>query len=157
MEAASFRPAGLGDAGEIHALLLELAPTIPLLADTLEREEALYALTRACARSGESWVACDAGGRVVGFALAERAEQGRHYAELEVLELRYAGAAPAFRDSDVVGQLVARLLERMVPVVATVSPQNRTGLAARLAGLGFRATGAGGVEHRYRWQPGGKP
>ena len=48
------RPARLDDAGEIHALLLRLAADIPLLVDTLEREEALYAQVRICARSGES-------------------------------------------------------------------------------------------------------
>lgn len=157
MAEVSYRPAVLGDAGEIHALLLEFAPAIPLLADTLEREEALYALTRNCARSGESWVAYkEAGGRIIGFALAERAEHGRHYAEHEVMELRYAGVATAYRGADVLAQLIARLLDRMVPVVVAVSPHNRSGLADCLTQLGFRPDEAVGGELRYRWEPGGR-
>jgi hypothetical protein len=148
------RPAAPGDAAGIHALLLALAPEIPLQIDTLEREEALYALIRNCARSGESWVACDAGGRIVGFALAERAERGRHYAEHEVLELRYAAAAAVQRAEGVFESLVERLLVRMVPVVAPVSPHNRSGLAEGLERLGFRPTAAPGGERLYRWEPG---
>jgi hypothetical protein len=149
-----YRPAALGDASEIHALLLQLAPEIPLLVDTLERDEALYALTRNCARSGESWVACDERDRIVGFALAERAEHGRHYAEHEVLELRYAAAA-GDHGGAIVAQLVSWLFHRMVPIVAAVSPRNRSGFAECLRGLGFRIDDSAGGEHCYRWQPGG--
>ena len=57
MPEIAYRQTAIGDAAEIHELLLRLAPEIPLLVDTLEREEALYALVRNCARSGESWAA----------------------------------------------------------------------------------------------------
>jgi hypothetical protein len=152
----SYRPAQLADAGEIHALLLRLAPEIPLLVDTLEREEALYARVRNCTRSGESWAACDEAGRIIGFVLAERAEHGRHYAEHEVLELHYAAAAAAYRKGEVLAQLIVRLLDRMVPIVAVVSPHNRSGLGESLKRLDFRPADAAGGEHRYRWQPGAK-
>jgi hypothetical protein len=149
----SYRQAALGDAAAIHALLLALAPAIPLLVATLEREEALYALIRNCCRSGESWLACDDRGRIVGFALAERAERGRHYAEHEVLELRYA-AVTDDQPAVIVGRLVERLLDRMVPVVAMVSPRNRMGLADSLERLGFRPAAAPGGERHLRWEPG---
>jgi len=90
----AYRQAGLDDAAEIHALLLHLAPEIPLLVDTLEREEALYVLVRNCARSGESWVAADPEGRIVGFVLVEPTQLRRHYGENELLDLHYAGVAP---------------------------------------------------------------
>jgi hypothetical protein len=152
----AYRQAALADAAEILTQLLKLAPEIPLIVDTLEREEALYALIRNCARSGESWVAGD-DGRIIGFALAERAQQSRHYAEHEVLELRYIGVAAAAVDSnaEIFAQLVARLLDRLVPVIAAVSPHNRSGLADALEGLGFRPLAATGSERQYRWQPGG--
>jgi hypothetical protein len=156
MAEVSFRPAQLGDAADIHTLLLTLAPTIPLLVDTLEREEALYALVRDCARAGESWVACDEAGRIVGFVLAKPVEYGRHYAEHEVLELRYAGVGTGSRDSDVLAQLVSKLLDRMVPVVATVSSHNRSGLALSLEEVGFEPGDAAGGERDYRWDPGRK-
>ena len=41
MPGITYRLARIEDAAEIHALLLRLAPEIPLLLDTLEREEAL--------------------------------------------------------------------------------------------------------------------
>src|ERR1051325_9513171 len=104
-----YRPARLDDAGEIHDLLLRLAPEIPLLLDTLEREEALYALVRNCARTGESWVACDGNGHIIGIALVEPNQLGRHYAEHEVLDLRHAAVIPEHSDSGVLAALIGRV------------------------------------------------
>lgn len=154
MTGIAYRQAGLADAAAIHALLLRLAPEIPLLADTLEREEALYALIRACARSGESWVACAEADRIVGFILVEPNQLGRYYAEHEVLELRYAGVAAEQRNRGVFGKLIAKVLARMAPVTTTVPRQNRSGMARRLEKLGFRPTASPGGEQRFRWAPG---
>ncbi len=154
MPRVAYRQARLDDATEIHALLLRLAPEIPLLVDTLEREEALYALIRNCARSGETWVALDEANRIVGFALVEPNRQGRHYAENEILELRHAGVAADRRDQGILGGLIERVLARMVPVTTTVSRQNRSGMARHLEQLGFRQTGSPGGEPRLRWEPG---
>ena len=150
----AYRQARLDDAAEIHALLLRLAPEIPLLVDTLEREEALYALTRTCARSGESWVALDEAGRIVGFVLVEPNQLGRHYAENEILDLRYAGVAPDERNQGVFAALIANVLARMVPVATTVAVQNRSAMVQRLEKLGFRPTASPGGEQRLRWEPG---
>lgn len=152
----AYRQATLADAAEIHALLLRLAPEIPLLVDTLEREEALYALIRNCARSGESWVACGEAGRIVGFVAAEPNQLDRHYAEQEVLELRYAGVAPEHRNHGIFAQLIERLLTRMLPVTTRVGAQNRSGIAAHLEKRGFRQTGSPGGEQLLRWDPGAR-
>jgi GNAT superfamily N-acetyltransferase len=149
-----YRQARVEDAADIHALLLALAPEIPLLVDTLEREEALYALIRACGRSGESWVALDERARIVGFVLVDPELLERHYAEHEVLELRYAGVAPEHRDQGIFAALVAKVLARLVPVIATVPPQNRSRMAARLEKFGFRPTASPGGERVLRWEPG---
>lgn len=154
MSEVACRQATLGDARDILALLLERAGEIPILVDTLEREEALYALIRTCARSGESWAACDAAGKIVGVVLAERAEHGRHYAEHEIVELRYAVAEPAEGSADVLPLLIDQVLGGMVPVVVTVSRQNRNGLPALLEQKGFQPSAESGGEWRYRWQPG---
>jgi GNAT superfamily N-acetyltransferase len=150
----AYRQARLEDAADIHAVLLRLAPEIPVLIDTLEREEALYALVRTCARSGESWVALDEASRIVGFVLVEPNQLGRHFAEHEILDLRYAGVAPEHRRRGIFGHLVGKILARMVPVSAKVSAQNQCGAALRLECFGFRQTGSTGGEHRLRWEPG---
>ena len=154
MAAIAYRPAALEDAGEIHDLLLRLAPEIPLLADTLEREEALYALTRQCARSGDSWVAVDEPNRIVGFVLVELSPHGRHYAEHEVLELRYAGVAPEHRNRGVFGELLGKILARLLPVAVTVGAQNRSGVLHLLEKRGFRGVASPGGEHQLHWDPG---
>ena len=152
MTGLSWRAARLDDAAEIHALLLRVAPEIPLLVDTLEREETLYVLCRNCARSGESWVACDAG-RIVGFVLAEPNQRARHYAENEVLDLHYAAVAPEYRNRGVFAELMARLLDRRLPVTASVAAANRSDFAGRLERLGFRATGSAGGAQQCRREP----
>jgi predicted N-acetyltransferase YhbS len=150
----AYRPTALDDAAEIHALLLRLAPEIPILVDTLEREEALYARIRNCARSGESWVALDESQRIVGVVLAAPTQTGRHYGEHEVLEIYYLGVAPECRRQGVFAGLVAKVLARMVPVTTTVPPHNRFAMAGRLAALGFRRDGPAGGEQRLRREPG---
>ena len=151
-----YRQAGLENAAEIHTLLLALAPEIPLLVDTLEREEALYALIRNCARSGESWLAIDDAGRIVGFVLVEPSQLRRHYAEEEALELRYAGVTPDRWNQGIFGHMIEKVLSRMQPVTTTVNPQNRSGIACRLERLGFRPTSAAGGEYRLRWEAGSR-
>jgi len=150
----AYRPARVEDAADIHALLLRLAPEIPLLVDTLEREEALYALIRNCGRSGESWVALDERERIIGFVLVDPDLLERHYAEYEILELRYAGVAPDHRGQGILAALIAKVLARMVPVTATVPSQNRSNMASRLEKLGFRQTGSLGGEPVFRWEAG---
>jgi len=154
MTGIAYRQAKVEDAADIHALLLRLAPEIPLLADTLEREEALYALIRACGRSGESWVALDERERIIGFVLVDPELLERHYAEHEILELRYAGVASEHRSRGIFATLIAKVLARMVPVTAIVPPQNRSNMAARLEKFGFRQTGSPGGERIFRWEPG---
>lgn len=150
----TYRQATLDDSGEIHDLLLRLAPELPVLADTLEREEKLYALTRTCARSGESWVAVGADGRIVGFALLELAEHGRHYAEHEILELHYAGVAPEHRKHGVFAGLVGHIQGRMLPITASINRQNRANAVRQFGKHGFRDSGTAGGELEMRWQPG---
>ena len=155
MARIAYRQAELGEAADILAVLLEVASEIPLHVDKLEQEEALYALIRNCARSGESWVAVDETGRIVGFLLVELAQGRRHYAEHEVLELRYGAVTVAHRHQGIFTTLVRRVFDRMLPVTASVSPANRSGAADLLQKLGFhRGSSAGGEQH-FRWEPGG--
>jgi len=153
----AYRPAKLDDAADILAVLLEVAPEIPVQTEPLEREEALYALIRNCARSGESWVAFDEGNRIVGFLLAEPDQVRRHYAEHEILELRYGGVVKHHRRRGIFTKLIECVLARMVPVTATISPANQSRAARLLEKLSFDALASAGGEQRFRWDPGAAP
>ena len=148
----AYRPARVEDAAEVHALLLRLAPEVPLLVDTLEREEALYALIRNCGRVGESWVALDAEERIIGFVLVDPEVLERHYAEHEIFDLRYAGVAPEHRDKGVFRTLILKVQSRLVPITAIVPPHNRFDVAVRLEKFGFRQTQSPGGERVFRWE-----
>ena len=154
MTEVSYRKAELDHAADIHTLLLTLAPEFPLLTDTLEREEALYALVRNFTRSGESWVALGENGAIIGFLLAAPIEVRRHYGENEVLELRYAGVAAGDRCRGIFSEMLKRVCERLLPIVATVTAANRSGIDRRLEAAGFRQAGSTGGERQFRWEPG---
>ena len=154
MAEIAYRHAELGEAADILAVLLEVAPEIPVSIETLEQEEALYALIRNCARSGESWVAVDETDRIVGFLLVELNQARRHYAEHEVLELRYGGVAGTHRHQGIFTTLIQRVLDRMLPVTASVSPANCSGAVDRLRKLGFHRQSSPGGEQHFRWEPG---
>ena len=147
MSEPTYRPAVIGDAADIHALLLALARDIPLAAETLEQEEALYAAIRKILAFGQSWVALD-GETIVGAVLVDSAEVGRHWGEAELLTLRYAGG-------EMLDGLVGKVVERNVPVTASVRDANRTGLAERLLRFGFCETETRLGERHFRHEPGG--
>src|SRR5205823_14959140 len=100
------------------------------------------------ARSGEAGGGSGETGRVVGFVRAEPDQARRHYGEHEILELRYAGVVKTHRRRGISTGLVERVLARLVPVVATVSPGNQLGAASLLERLGFHNIGSPGGEQR---------
>jgi hypothetical protein len=145
MSDATYRPAVIGDAADIHALLLKIADDIPLAVETLEQEEALYAAVRKMLAVGQSWVAMDRE-TVVGVVLIDSAEVGRHWGENELLNLRYAGG-------ERLDELIGKVLERNVPVTASVRDANRTGLGERLKKFGFHETETRVGEQHFRREP----
>ena len=152
-----YRPARLDDAGEIHELLLRLAPEIPLLVDTLEREEALYALVRNCARSGESWVACDGTGISSASSSSSRTSSAAITPSTRCSICAMPPSRSEHRESGVLAALIGR--------VTGGCSRSRRGSGRRTApvsppclrDLGFRQTGAAGGEQVWRWDPGAPP
>jgi hypothetical protein len=145
MSELALRPATVGDATDIHALLLRHAADIPLAVETLDQEEALYAAVRKILAFAQSWVALD-GEAIAGVVLVDAAEVGRHWGENELLNLRYAGG-------EGIDALLNKVLERNVPITAAVRDANKSGLAGRLENLGFRETETRVGEHRFRHDP----
>jgi hypothetical protein len=142
MSEPALRPAVIGDAADIHTLLLRHAADIPLAVDTLEQEEALYATVRKILAFGQSWVALD-GDTVIGATLVDAAEAGRHWGENELLTLRYAAG-------EAVDALLDKVLARPAPITTTVRDANRTGLADLLQDRGFRDSETRVGERRFR-------
>jgi hypothetical protein len=141
------RPAAIGDAAEIHALLLKIASDIPLAVETLEQEEALYAAVRKTLACGESWVALDDRERIAGVVLVDNVESGRHWGENALLDLRYAAG-------DALDLLIGKVVQRAVPIGTTVRDSNHSGLAGRLERLGFTQTEARLGVRQFRREPG---
>jgi len=148
----AYRPAMLEEAPDILALMKALADEIPLRLDRLEHEEALYRVIRACARSGESWVAVE-GGEIVGAMLVQQNETDRFWGEHEALEIRHAGVVPAHRGQGIFGEMLNRVLARVVPVTAHVAAANNSGIGRRFEAAGFTREAAPNGQ-RYRWEPG---
>jgi phage tail protein X len=139
------RPAVVGDAADIHELLLKRAAEIPLAVETLDQEEALYAAIRKILAFAQSWVALD-GETIAGAVLVDAAEVGRHWGENELLNLRYAAG-------DGLDALLGKVLARNVPMTAAVRDANRNGLAEQLEKLGFREAETRVGERRFRHDP----
>ncbi len=145
MATLTYRPAQIGDAAGIHTLLLAIAGDIPLAVETLEQEEALYAALRKILAFGQSGVAVDEK-TITGFVLIDSVEVGRHWGENELLNLRYAAG-------EALDALLAKVVERRVPITASVRDTNRTELAARLERCGFRSVETRTGETRFRHDP----
>jgi hypothetical protein len=145
MSELALRPAAINDAAEIHELLLRLAAEIPLAVEALEQEEALYAAIRKILAFAQSWVALR-DQAVAGVVLVAAAEVGRHWGENELLNLRYAAG-------EGIAALLGKVLERNVPITASVRDANKSGLAALLESLGFRETEIRVGERRFRRDP----
>jgi GNAT superfamily N-acetyltransferase len=147
----AYRHAALEEAPDILAAIKAIADEIPLRLEKLEHEEALYRTIRNCARSGESWVAVDSSGHIVGFLLAEPNQTDRFWGENEAIDLRYAGVLPEFRRQGLFGELLNHLLARLVPVTVHVATANNSGIGRRFEAAGFTREAAPGGQ-RYRHQ-----
>jgi hypothetical protein len=90
-----------------------------VLLDTPERQDAIRGIIVECRKSGKSWVAVDAGGRVVGFVLA-RAD----FHEEQAISSRY-GVSGNSRRRGIFATLMEKLKANGVPLTASVLHNNR--------------------------------
>jgi hypothetical protein len=150
----NLRIAKADDALGIFAVLAEVAPEIPLLLDTNERQEAVATMISSWIALGESWVAMGDNGRVIGFILVEPDRLERFHNNNLALHLCYAGVAKGERKAGVFRAMIEQLTSRKVSLTASVKAANQSDMAARLTQMGFqRSSTISGDEDNFRWQP----
>jgi hypothetical protein len=150
----NLRIAKADDALGIFAALTVVAPEIPLLLDTNERQEAVATMISSWIALGESWVAMDDNGCVIGFLLVEPDRLERFHNNNLALHLCYAGVAKGERKAGVFRAMIEQLMSRKVSLTASVKAANQSDMAARLTQMGFqRSSTISRDEDNFRWQP----
>jgi acetyltransferase (GNAT) family protein len=148
-----YRVANGDDAVGIFTVLQEVAPEIPVSLDTPERQEAMQAVVAECCASGESLVAVDADGTVVGFVLAKPDRLERFLYKNQALSLRYIGVNKAWRQRGIFGGLMEKSMAKGVPLTASVLHNNQSAMADRLVKDGYEKVESDAKETRLRWTP----
>jgi DnaJ-class molecular chaperone len=130
-------------------------PEIPVRLDAKERREAVSNMVKECAVSGESWVAIADTGCITGFLLVEPDKMERFHRDNQALHLRYAAVAKSQRKQGIFRALIHQVMNRKVPMTATVKPANQSGMATRLTQMGFKKLGSDSrlEGDNFRWQP----
>jgi N-acetylglutamate synthase-like GNAT family acetyltransferase len=149
IETFEYRVASRGDETDILAALEEVAPEIPVLIDTPQRQDAIKGIIVECHKSGQSFVAVDANSEVVGFVLArpDIHEQG-------AISLRYVGVSKNSRRHGIFATFIEKLKAKGVPLTASVLHDNRSAMADQLVKVGFTELEANAKETKFRWAPG---
>jgi hypothetical protein len=136
-EALEYHLASFDDGDGILTVLREVALEIPVSLDAPEHDEIIRIIIAECCQSGQSWVAVDANGTVVGFVLAKPDRLERFLHRNEALSLRYVAVSKARRQEGIFGTLMGKLMAKGVPLTATVLHTNRCNMSDRLLKFGF--------------------
>ena len=147
-----YRRANDDDVRGIFAILQEVAPEIPLSLDTPESQEVMQGIIAECCAYGESWVAVDADGTIVGLALAKPDILERFHHENEALSLRYIGVSGSRRRQGIFRGLMEKLKEKKVPLTATVLHGNQSSTVDRLSKIGFTKSKTSAEKVDLRWE-----
>jgi ribosomal protein S18 acetylase RimI-like enzyme len=151
----NIRVAIADDAPRIFELLVGVAPEIPLRLDTDERREAVAAMLSSWITLGESMVALDGDGLVVGFLMVEPNMMRRFLEDDQSLHLPYAGVAHSHRNRGIFRALILQAKGRNVPLTATVKSANQSETATRLTRMGFQICVSSADEWNLVWRPEG--
>jgi len=146
----TYRVATDNDHTDILAVLEEVAPEVPVKLD----QDATKAIITECCAGGESWVAVDDGGTVVGFALVKPDVFERAIHKNNDLSLRYVGVSKQSRQGGVFTALMKNLLAtKSAPLNASVLHSNKSAMADRLTKIEFVKGEADAKETKFRWTP----
>jgi hypothetical protein len=144
-----YRIAGGDDETDILAVLKEVAAEIPVKLDGTERQEKIRMEIKQCQQSTKSWVAVDADGKVIGFALA----RPDVHDDKAAIYLPYVGVSAASRRSRIFSTLVEKLKANGVPLIANVLHDNHSGMADILAKNGFTNIDSNAKQNKFLWSP----
>jgi hypothetical protein len=149
-----YRVASGDDAIGIFTVLQQVAPEIPLSLDTPELQETMQAIVAECCASGESLVALDADGTVVGFVLAKPDRLERFLHKNQALSLRYIGVNKSWRQHGIFAGLMEKAMAKGVPLTTSVLHTNQSAMADRLVKVGYeKVKSSDAKETRLRWAP----
>lgn len=151
-EKPKLRPATGDDHTDILAVLENVADEIPVSLGTAEKER-LREIIGECCASGDSMVAEDEAGTIVGVVLARPDALERLYRRNGAVSLDYIGVAKSARQSGIFAGLMATYLTKGVPLIATVLAGNKGGMLRRLTKLGFAKVEEEGKQTKLKFEP----
>jgi N-acetylglutamate synthase-like GNAT family acetyltransferase len=143
----TYRLAVRADEPDILALFREVAPEIPIPLEEPGTEDRMITEIVQC--RGGSWVAVDASGNVVGFALARPDLRANDRAT----SLKYIGVSGGSRGLGISSNLVNNLKAKNLPLTASVLFGNQSNMADRFVQFGFTKVASDDAETRFRWNP----
>ena len=143
----SYRVAIADDEPGILALFKEVAREIPVSLN--EREAEPKMITEIVQCRGGTWVAVDASGKVVGFALARPDLRAKDRAT----SLKYIGVSKSSRGLGISSNLMNKLKAKGEPLTASVLSGNQSAMADRLVKFGFTKVESDDAETKFRWNP----
>ena len=155
LDSNNFRTARPSDSSAVFRALTEIAPEIPVLLDTAERQRRICDLVDGCCAGRSSWVSLDDGGSVVGFLLGRTCSTDMPGMEFSGMELLYGGVLPAHRCHGRFSKLLAQAKRLRMPLRAVVKHANAGAIAAQLVKGGFLKRGASmrPDEDTFVWMP----
>ncbi|WP_156947082.1 GNAT family N-acetyltransferase [Bradyrhizobium sp. WSM3983] len=141
----SYCVAAPGDEAGILKVFAEVAPEVP----TAVRSGTKELIDRLVA-TNQSWIATDAAGTIIGYALAEGDDKA--------IWLVYLGVSAAARNQRVSSSLIARLKETGRPIDTDVRSNNTSSMVERFEHFGFVKTHVNNDRTKLRWErPTGPP
>jgi ribosomal protein S18 acetylase RimI-like enzyme len=129
-----------GDEAAILNVFEEVAPEVPT--SVLPQADGIV---KRLVASGQSWVAVDADGNIVGYALAEAHDS-------ETLSLVYMGVSKAARNQHVSSSLISKLQEIGAPIITDVRSNNKSSMVERFEHFGFVKSDVDPNRTKLRWE-----
>jgi hypothetical protein len=143
----TYRVAVVDDETDILPVFKEVAPEVPTVAGPNTEP-----IIHECVVSGDSWVAVDEAGLVVGFALAKPDRIERDRQKNKAVSLRYIGVTGAVRGQGACSDLIEKLKSKGGPLTAEVLHSNKSSMADRFAHYGFDKGEADEKSTKFRWE-----